>query len=723
MEDLEIKNSLKVSRLLVKFLENEVLNKLNLNVDKFWEDFDNVIRVFAPKNENLLKKREDIKKKIDAYYISNKDKPYDHDDYINFLKEIDYIVPEGPDFNISSENVDEEIANIPGPQLVVPVTNARYSINAANARWGSLYDALYGTDFISEENGCEKGNEYNTKRGEKVIAFAKDFLDKYFPLSNGSHAEVTNYSVIDNELTIKLSDNTETNLRENNKYIGFNKINEDIYEVLLKNNNLHVILSFDKNSLIGSSDKSSLQDVILESAITTIQDCEDSVATVDAEDKVLAYKNWLGLMKGDLEDTFEKNGKKIVRKLNETKVFKTKNGELHLSGLSLMLIRNVGHLMTNPAIIYSGNKEIPEGIMDTVITTVISMFDLKDGKNNSKTGSVYIVKPKMHGPEEVAFTIELFAAVEKMLGLPNNTIKIGIMDEERRTTINLKECIRHAKERLVFINTGFLDRTGDEIHTAMEGGPIIPKAEIKGAEWINAYEKNNVLVGLKCGLSGKAQIGKGMWAMPDLMKDMYEQKIQHPKSGANTAWVPSPTAATIHALHYHEVDVFEEQKKISDRNNNSDLQSKILTPPIAFGYNWSSEDIEREIDNNSQGILGYVVRWVDQGVGCSKVPDINDVGLMEDRATCRISSQHLANWLHHNIITKDQAIASLKKMAQIVDKQNENDASYTKMSENYKGSLAFQAALDLVFKGTTSPSGYTEPILHERRLELKSLSR
>ena len=722
MEDLEIKSSLKVSKLLSQFLENEILNKLNLNVDKFWEDFDHVIKVFAPKNENLLNKREDIKKKIDAYYISNKDKPYNHDDYINFLKEIDYIVPEGPDFNINTENVDMEIANIPGPQLVVPVTNARYSINAANARWGSLYDALYGTDVISEENGCEKGNSYNPKRGEKVIAFAKDFLDKYFPLSNGSHAEVTNYSVIDNELTIKLSDNTETNLRENNKYIGFNKINEDIYEVLLKNNNLHVILSFDKNSLIGSNDKSSLQDVILESAITTIQDCEDSVATVDAEDKVLAYKNWLGLMKGDLEDTFEKNGKKIVRKLNKTKVFKTKNGELHLSGLSLMLIRNVGHLMTNPAIIYSENKEIPEGIMDTVITTMISMFDLKNGKNNTKTGSVYIVKPKMHGPEEVAFTIELFAAVENMLGLPNNTIKIGIMDEERRTTINLKECIRHAKERLVFINTGFLDRTGDEIHTAMEGGPIIPKAEIKGAEWINAYEKNNVLVGLKCGLSGKAQIGKGMWAMPDLMKDMYEQKIQHPKSGANTDWVPSPTAATIHALHYHEVNVFEEQKKISNQNNNSDLQTKILTPPIAFGYNWSPEDIEREIDNNSQGILGYVVRWVDQGVGCSKVPDINNVGLMEDRATCRISSQHLANWLHHNIITKDQAITSLKKMAKIVDKQNENDANYKKMSENYDGSLAFQAAVDLVFKGTTSPSGYTEPVLHERRLELKSLS-
>ena len=723
MEELEIKNSIKVSKLLSQFLENEVLKKLDLNVDKFWEDFDHVINVFAPKNENLLKKREDIKKKIDAYYISNKDKPYNHYDYINFLKEIEYIVPEGPDFTISTENVDVEIANIPGPQLVVPVTNARYSINAANARWGSLYDALYGTDLVSEEDGCEKGKGYNPTRGRKVILFAKEFLDKHFPLLNGLHDDVTNYTFNKNELVIELSNGSITNLKESEKYIGFNQINNDRYEILLKNNNLHVILSFDKNSQIGSNDKSNLQDVILESAITTIQDCEDSVATVDAEDKVLAYKNWLGLMKGDLEDTFVKNGKKIIRKLNKAKVFKTKNGELNLSGLSLMLIRNVGHLMTNPAIIYSENKEVPEGIMDTIITTMISMFDLKNGKNNSKTGSVYIVKPKMHGPEEVAFTIELFAAVEKMLGLPNNTIKIGIMDEERRTTVNLKECIRHAKERLVFINTGFLDRTGDEIHTAMEGGPIIPKAEIKGAEWINAYEKNNVLVGLKCGLSGKAQIGKGMWAMPDLMKDMYEQKIQHPKSGANTAWVPSPTAATIHALHYHEVDVFEEQKKISNQNNNSDLQTKILTPPIAFGYNWSPEDIEREIDNNSQGILGYVVRWVDQGVGCSKVPDINDIGLMEDRATCRISSQHLANWLHHNIITKDQAIASLKKMAQIVDKQNENDANYKKMSENYDKSLAFQAAVDLVFKGTTSPSGYTEPVLHERRLELKSLSR
>ena len=723
MDDLEIKNSLKVSKLLIRFLEHEVLNKLGLNVDKFWKDFDDLVNIFSPKNEKLLKKREDIKKKIDEYYISNRDKQYNHKNYIDFLKEIGYIVPEGPDFTINTKNVDDEIASIPGPQLVVPVTNARYSINAANARWGSLYDALYGTDFISEENGCEKGSSYNSIRGKKVISFAKEFLDNHFPLLDGSHTDVKNYSVIDDELVIELENDTKTNLKENKKYIGHNRVDKDSYEILLKNNNLHVILSFNKKSLIGSSDKSSLQDIILESAITTIQDCEDSVATVDAEDKVVAYKNWLGLMLGNLEDTFEKNGKKIVRKLNKTKIFKTKKGEVHLSGLSLMLIRNVGHLMTNPAVIYSENKEIPEGIMDTVVTTMISMFDLRNRQNNSKTGSVYIVKPKMHGPEEVFFTIELFDAVEKMLGLPNNTIKIGIMDEERRTTVNLKECIRHAKERLVFINTGFLDRTGDEIHTAMEGGPIIPKAEIKGADWINAYEKNNVLIGLKCGLSGKAQIGKGMWAMPDLMKDMYEQKIQHPKSGANTAWVPSPTAATIHALHYHQVDVFEEQRKISNQNNGPDLQSKILTPPIAIGYNWSIEEIEREIDNNSQGILGYVVRWVDQGVGCSKVPDINDIGLMEDRATCRISSQHLANWLHHNVITKDQAIASLKKMAHVVDKQNANDTNYKKMSENYDKSLAFQAALDLVFKGTSSPSGYTEPVLHERRLQLKSLKR
>ena len=717
MEDLEIKSSLKVSKLLSQFLENEVLNKLDLNVNKFWEDFDHIIKVFAPKNENLLNKREDIKKKIDAYYISNKDKPYNHGDYVNFLKEIDYIVPEGPDFNINTENVDMEIANIPGPQLVVPVTNARYSINAANARWGSLYDALYGTDFISEENGCEKGNSYNAKRGEKVIAFAKDFLDKYFPLSNGSHKEVTNYSVIDNELTIKLSDNTETNLRENNKYIGFNKINEDIYEVLLKNNNLHVILSFDKNSLIGSSDKSSLQDVILESAITTIQDCEDSVATVDAEDKVLAYKNWLGLMKGDLEDTFEKNGKKIVRKLNKTKVFKTKNGELHLSGLSLMLIRNVGHLMTNPAIIYSENKEIPEGIIDAMFTIAIGKHDLDQtgSVQNSKTGSIYIVKPKMHGPEEVQFTCDLFSDVESALGLEKNTVKIGIMDEERRTTVNLKECIRVAKERVIFINTGFLDRTGDEIHTSMEAGPMIRKAEMKQQPWILSYEDWNVDNGLSSGFKGKAQIGKGMWPMPDMMLDMFNTKTMHPKAGANCAWVPSPTAATLHAMHYHQISVSSEQSDLLKRERAS-LDDILTIPLLEDAGSLSADEIQAELDNNAQGILGYVVRWIDQGIGCSKVPDINNIGLMEDRATCRISSQHMANWLHHGLCSEEQVIETMKKMALVVDEQNAGDPEYVNMAPSFDG-VAFKAACDLVIKGRVQPSGYTEPILHEKRQE------
>ena len=722
MLQMENRNKLKVSKVLVDFLENDVLSELNLDKQKFWNDFQELINNFAPRNLKLLKKRDELKTKIDGFYKENKNKNIDNLQYINFLKEIGYIVPEGPDFKITTSNVDDEIAKIPGPQLVVPITNARYSINAANARWGSLYDALYGTDFISDEKHSEKTDKYNPIRGERVILFAKEFLDKCFPLKKNHHKHVIHYSVIDNNLIITLDNNEQTSLIDENKFIGYNKVDEDRYEILLKNNNLHVILSFNNKSLIGSKDKSNLEDIIIESAITTIQDCEDSVATVDAEDKVLAYKNWLGLMKGDLEEKFEKNGKVITRKLNKNKLFMTKDGLLKLSGLSLMLIRNVGHLMTNPSILYDIDKEIPEGIMDTVITTMISIFDIKDGNNNSKTGSVYIVKPKMHGPDEVLFTIDLFSEVEKMLNLDLNTIKIGIMDEERRTTINLKECIRHAKDRLVFINTGFLDRTGDEIHTAMEGGAIIPKADIKNAQWISAYEKNNVLVGLNCGLSGKAQIGKGMWAMPDLMKDMYEQKIQHPKSGANTAWVPSPTAATIHALHYHEVDVFAEQDRILLANEKENLQEKILTPPISYGYNWSPEVIENEINNNAQGILGYVVRWIDHGVGCSKVPDINNIGLMEDRATCRISSQHLANWIHHKIITKEQVISSMKKMAKIVDQQNSNDPNYKKMSEDFENSIAFKAATDLVLEGTTSPSGYTEPILHKRRIELKNLT-
>jgi len=714
------KGNLKVSQVLVEFLEKEVLELLNLDIDKFWIDFESIINKFAPLNKKLLLKRASIKKLIDNFYIQNREKQIDKNEYKDFLKEIGYIVPEGPDFQIETENVDSEISKIPGPQLVVPVTNARYSINAANARWGSLYDALYGTDIISEKDGAEKGTNYNPVRGEKVISFGRDFLDKHFPLMEGSHHNTTSYSVEDDNLYIILDNGNKTTLKTQEKCIGFNVKQNNLRSILLKNNNLHVELCFNSKNPVGSKDKASIDDIILESAITTIQDCEDSVATVDASDKVLAYRNWLGLMKGDLEDTFEKNGENLTRVLNKDKVFTSTEGSVTLPGLSLMLIRNVGHLMTNPAILVNETEEIPEGIMDAMITSLIAIFDIKGLKRNSKHGSIYIVKPKMHGPAEVAFTNELFGAVEEALGLEKHTIKIGIMDEERRTTVNLKECIREVKNRLVFINTGFLDRTGDEIHTAMEAGPIIPKAEIKNADWIDAYEKNNVKIGLDCGLAGKAQIGKGMWAMPDLMKDMLNQKINHPKSGANTAWVPSPTAATIHALHYHDINVLEVQQNLSIKDENINNLDRILIPPIAYGINWSKELIEKEINNNAQGILGYVVRWVDQGIGCSKVPDINNVGLMEDRATCRISSQHLSNWLHHNIITKDQVVDSMKKMAKIVDKQNAGDNNYKPMSEDFENSISFNAALDLVLEGTISPSGYTEPILHSKRLSLKS---
>ena len=714
------KGNLKVSQTLVDFLEKEVLELLDLDINKFWIDFENLINKFTPLNKKLLQKRDSIKKLIDNFYIQNKNNEIDKNEYKKFLKEIGYIVPEGPNFHIETENVDLEIANIPGPQLVVPVTNARYSINAANARWGSLYDALYGTDIISENDGAEKGSEYNHIRGEKVISFGRDFLDKHFRLLEGSHHNTTNYNIEDHNLIITLDNGNKTTLEKQEKYIGFYNNQNILKSILLKNNNLHVELCFDSKKLVGSKDKASINDIILESAITTIQDCEDSVATVDADDKVLAYRNWLGLMKGDLEDTFEKNGENLTRVLNKDKVFSSNQGDIKLPGLSLMLIRNVGHLMTNPAILLNENEEVPEGIMDAMITSLISIFDIKGLKRNSKQGSIYIVKPKMHGPAEVAFANELFGAVEEALDLKKYTIKIGIMDEERRTTVNLKECIREAKNRLVFINTGFLDRTGDEIHTAMEAGPMIPKADIKNAEWIDAYEKNNVKIGLQCGLSGKAQIGKGMWAMPDLMKDMLDQKINHPKSGANTAWVPSPTAATIHAMHYHDINVLDVQKTLSNLNENQDNMDRILMPPVAYDVNWSKELIEKEINNNSQGILGYVVRWIDQGIGCSKVPDINNIGLMEDRATCRISSQHLSNWLHHNVITKEQVIDSMKKMARVVDQQNSGDRNYKPMSEDFENSISFNAALALVLEGTKSPSGYTEPILHSKRLSLKN---
>ena len=712
------RSNLQVSEALVKFIENEALPNTGVNLEVFWSKLEAILDKFVPQNKALLQKRTSFKNKIDDFYKTNKGKKIIPNDYINFLKEINYIVPEGIDFQINTQNVDPELSLNAGPQLVVPVMNARYALNAANARWGSMYDALYGTDVITEENGAEKGKSYNPIRGQHVVNYCREFLDKHFPLEKGSHKDTISYFINDNTLQVKLKNDESTNLKDTSKFVGFQGQLDNPLCILLKNNNLHVEIIIDKSGVIGAKDSAGINDIIIESALTTIQDCEDSIAAVDAEDKVLAYRNWLGLMKGDLQDTFEKNGKKITRQLNSDKVYQSKNGEYKLPGRSVMLIRNVGHLMTNPAILLKNGEEIPEGIMDAMITSLIAIHDIKFKKLNSRAGSVYIVKPKMHGPDEVKFACDIFSAVEDALNLDKHTLKIGIMDEERRTTVNLKECIRAAKDRTVFINTGFLDRTGDEIHTAMEAGPIIPKGEIKNAKWISAYENNNVKIGLECGLSGKAQIGKGMWAMPDLMNEMLKQKVGHPKSGANTAWVPSPTAATLHALHYHEIDVFKVQKeKVKDKSNYLD---DILDVPVSYGHNWSPEEIQKEMDNNAQGILGYVVRWVDQGVGCSKVPDINNIGLMEDRATCRISSQHLANWLHHSIFSKDQLINTMKKMAKIVDKQNKSDLSYTPMSNDFEKSIAFNASLDLIIEGTISPSGYTEPILHKRRIELKS---
>ena len=713
------RSNLQISETLVNFIENEALPNTNVSAERFWNKLELILNQFVPLNQKLLETRSIMKNQIDSFYLENTGKTINQDQYINFLRKINYIVPVGNNFTIETQNVDPELALKAGPQLVVPVTNARYALNAANARWGSLYDALYGTDAISEEGNAQKTSSYNPSRGKKVVDYGRDFLDKNFKLENSSHKDVKTYKIENGNLIIKSNDNTNIQLSDTNQYVGYQGSEDNPSCILLKNNNLHVEILINKNGNIGSTDNAGIDDIIIESALTTIQDCEDSVATVDAEDKVLAYKNWLGLMKGNLEDTFEKNGKTLTRKLNQDKIYLTSNGEYKLPGRSVMLIRNVGHLMTNPAILMSNGEEIPEGIMDAMITSMIAIHDIKNNQMNSRTGSVYIVKPKMHGPEEVQFACDIFSAVEEALHLEKYTLKIGIMDEERRTTVNLKECIRAAKERTVFINTGFLDRTGDEIHTAMEAGPIIPKGDIKNAKWISAYENNNVKIGLECGLSGKAQIGKGMWAMPDLMDEMLKQKINHPKSGANTAWVPSPTAATLHALHYHEVDVFNVQKQKS--NDKNDYLIDILDVPVSKGHNWSQEEIQKEMDNNAQGILGYVVRWIDQGVGCSKVPDINNIGLMEDRATCRISSQHLTNWMRHGIFTKDQLVETLKKMAKIVDDQNKNDINYIPMSKDFENSLAFKASLDLIIEGTVSPSGYTEPILHKRRLELKSM--
>ncbi|MEY2336833.1 malate synthase G, partial [Acinetobacter baumannii] len=687
-----------------------------LDSETYWKNFEQVVVDLSPKNKALLAKRDELQAKIDEWHRNNK---FELGAYKAFLTEIGYLLPEVEDFQITTENVDEEIALLAGPQLVVPVRNARYCLNAANARWGSLYDALYGFDVISEEGGAEKGKGYNPVRGAKVIEFAKNFLNEIFPLAQGSHADATKYAIEQNKLVVTLKDGTKTGLAHEAQFVGFNGEEANPSEVVLLSNGLHVIIEIDANSPIGQTDLAGVKDLTLEAAVTTIQDLEDSVAAVDAEEKVEGYRNWLGLMKGTLQESIEKNGKTIVRALNKDREIKNLiGGTTKLHGRSLMLLRNVGHLMTNPAILVDG-EEIFEGIMDALVTPLLSIADIRseNENKNSRKGSMYIVKPKMHGPEEVAFAVELFERAEQALGLPAKSLKIGIMDEERRTSVNLKNCIAAAKDRTIFINTGFMDRTGDEIHTSMEAAPVVRKEAVKTQKWIAAYENRNVAIGLKCGLQGKAQIGKGMWPKPDSMKDMLATKAAHPNAGASCAWVPSPTGAVLHAMHYHQVNVKarQDQLKAEEMLSLDDL----LTPPFATDTNWSAEEINNELENNCQGILGYVVRWVDLGVGCSKVPDINNVGLMEDRATLRISSQHVANWLRHGIVTREQVEEVLKRMAKIVDEQNANDPLYKPMAANFETNIAFQAASDLIFKGCEQPSGYTEPLLHAARLKLK----
>ena len=710
------KGKLAIAKELYDFIENEALPGSGLDSDTYWKNFEQVVVDLSPKNKTLLAKRDELQAKIDEWHRNN---TFELEAYKAFLTEIGYLLPEVEDFQITTENVDEEIALLAGPQLVVPVRNARYCLNAANARWGSLYDALYGFDVISEEGGAEKGKGYNPKRGEKVIAFAKNFLDETFPLAQGSHADATQYAVEGNVLVVTLKDGTTTTVADASKFVGYNGEAAAPNEIVLKNNGLHALIQIDANSPIGQTDAAGVKDVVLEAAVTTIQDLEDSVAAVDAEEKVEGYRNWLGLMRGTLEESIEKNGKTITRKLNADRTFKNlEGGETKVHGRSLMLLRNVGHLMTNPAILVDG-EEIYEGIMDALVTPLLSVADIR-GENtikNSRKGSMYIVKPKMHGPEEVAFAVELFERAEQALGLPAKTLKIGIMDEERRTSVNLKNCIAQAKDRTIFINTGFMDRTGDEIHTLMEAGPFVRKGEIKGQKWFPAYENRNVMIGLQAGLRGKAQIGKGMWPKPDMLLDMYKTKTEHPEAGASCAWVPSPTGAVIHAIHYHQINVANRQQELlaTEALPLDDL----LTPPLATETNWTEEEKLKELENNCQGILGYVVRWVDLGVGCSKVPDINDVGLMEDRATLRISSQHVANWLRHGIVTREQVEEVMQRMAKIVDQQNADDPLYTPMSNDFANNIAFQAASDLIFKGGEQPSGYTEPLLHAARLKLK----